>query len=234
MRHLILFTFLLFSSHAVAAENGAALPAGATLLNISATETVEVEQDELVATLRVEKRLADSRELQQDINMMMKKATEEAKKFEGLDISTHQYYVHEYNTKTQKLWQGSQTLSIKSKNAEDVLELTGRLQDMGFVMNGLNYTLSREKHEEVRDSLLEAAIKKLSERARRVGSAIDKPNVDLWEVNVDAAPTNIYPQPMMARGMMMGATAELASAAPVAQAGKNQISMTVSAKVILK
>ena len=46
---------------------------------------------------------------------MMKKAIEEAKKFEGLDISTQQYYVHEYHTKTQKLWQASQTLSIKVK-----------------------------------------------------------------------------------------------------------------------
>ena len=30
------------------------LPAGGTLLNISATESVEVEQDQLVATMRVE------------------------------------------------------------------------------------------------------------------------------------------------------------------------------------
>ena len=124
----------------------------------------------------------------------------------------------------------------QSKNAEDVLELTGRLQDQGFLMNGLNYTLSQEKHEEVREGLLESAITKLTERAKRVGTAIDKPNVDLWEVNVDAAPSMpIRAQPMMARSMMaMDGMAEVASAAPVAQAGKNNISMTVSAKVILK
>ena len=235
MRFLLLF--ILFSSFAmpVYATKIATMPAGGTLLNISATERVDVEQDMLVANLRIEKRLADSKELQQEINILMKEAIEESKKFEDLDISTNQYYVHEYRTKTQKLWQGSQSLTIKSKNGDDVLELAGRLQDKGFLMNGLNYQLSPEKYEEVRDGLLETALKKLMARAKRVGSTIDKPEVDLWEVNVDAAPSPIYPQPMMmGRAMAMDTMETAALAAPVAQAGKNQISMTVSAKVILK
>lgn len=236
----ILYFFLLFfilTPSISMAQGGMSntLPPGGTLLNISATESVEVEQDMLVANLRVEKRLSDAKELQQEINMMMKQAVEEAKKFDGLDISTNQYYVHEYNTKTEKLWRGSQGLTIKSKEADDVLELSGRLQDLGFLMNGLNYQLSPEKHEEVRESLLETALDKLVARSKRVGSAIDKPNVDLWEVNVDAAPSPAYPQPMMmhSRAASMD-MAESAMAAPVAQAGKNQISLTVSAKVILK
>ncbi len=238
MRILSLFTALIILTPSLSmAQDGmvSALPAGGTLLNISATESVEVEQDLLVANLRVEKRLADAKELQQEINLMMKQAIEEAKKFDDLDLATNRYYVHEYNTKTQKLWQGAQGITIKSKNAEDVLELSGRLQDQGFLMNGLNYQLSPEKHEEVRESLLETALEKLITRAKRVGSAIDKPNVDLWEVNVDAAPSRNYPQPMMATRMVSMDMAESsAMAAPVAQSGKDQISLSVSAKVILK
>ena len=237
MRILSLFTlfFILTPTLCFAQEAMSnTLPPGGTLLNISATESVEVDQDLLVANLRVEKTLTDPKELQQEINMMMKQAIEEAKNIEGLDLSTNQYYVYEYNTKTEKLWRGNQGLTIKSKNADDVLELSGRLQDVGFLMNGLNYQLSPEKHEEVRESLLETALEKLITRSKRVGTAIDKPNVDLWEVNVDAAPSPIYPQPMMQTRMASMDMAESAMAAPVAQAGKNQISLTVSAKVILK
>lgn len=230
----VLTVLVPFSGHAQETSSPAQLPAGATLLNISATERTEVDQDILVANMRVEKRLSDATELQQEINVMMKKATEEAKKFEGLEISTQQYYVHEYRTKTEKEWQGSQGLMIKSKQAEDILELVGRLQDMGFLMNGLNYQLSPEKHEEVRESLLETAIDKLMQRAKRVGTAIDKPNTDLWEINVDTAPSQGYPQPVMMRSNMAMAESMSASAPPVAEAGKDQISMTVSAKIILK
>ena len=236
MRILSLFTLLFILTPTLCFAQEAmsnTLPPGGTVLNISATESVEVDQDLLVANLRVEKTLSDPKELQQEINMMMKQAIEEAKNIEGLDLSTNQYYVYEYNTKTEKLWRGNQGLTIKSKNADDVLELSGRLQDAGFLMNGLNYQLSPEKHEEVRESLLETALEKLITRSQRVGTAIDKPNVDLWEVNVDAAPSPIYPQPMM-QTRMASMEMDSAMAAPVAQAGKDQISLTVSAKVILK
>ncbi len=235
MRILFFITFFSLISVSAFAQSLAQLPNGATLLNISATENIEVDQDTLIANLRVEKQLSDPKELQQEINMMMKQAVEEAKKIEGLTITTEQYYVHQYQRDNKQLWQGNQGLSIKSQKADDVLELSGRLQDMGFLMNGLNYQLSPEKYEEIRESLLEGSIKKLMARAKRVGSAIDKPNVDLWELNVDAAPTPNYPQPvMMARGMAMESMGKSAMAPPVAEAGKSTVSMSVSAKMILK
>ncbi|MCB9973308.1 MAG: SIMPL domain-containing protein [Rhodospirillales bacterium] len=221
---------------ATAQEAGVTLPAGATLLNISATERIEVAQDQLVANIRIEKTMADSRELQQDINRLIKQALEIVKDFKTVEVSTDQYYVYEYNTKTQNLWRGTQGLTLKGKDADDILEVSGKLQDLGFLMNGLGYQLSSEKYEEVRDGLLELSLKKLMARAKRVGITIDKPDVDLWEVNVDAAPSPIYPQPVMMRTMMAdsGMAEKSFAAPPVAEAGKNEISMTVSAKVLLK
>lgn len=241
MTRLLTLLFVLCNIQSAYAQDGnSTIPQGATLLNISATEETQIAQDMLVSNLRIEKRLANPVELQQEVNTAMTKALEILKEYKDIDVSTEQYYAYEYynneNGVEQKLWQATQGLSLKSKSSEKILEATGKLQNLGFLMNGLSFMLSPEKYEEVRESMLETALAKLEKRAKRVGTALDKPNVDMWEVNVDAAPSMSTPVPMMmARGadMAVASSMEMKSAGPVAQPGKDVVSMTVSAKVLL-
>ena len=240
---LLLSGFITFSP--AMAQDVVTLPEGQTALNISATETVEAEQDMLVASLRIQMEDKDAKTIQDTINKAMAKAVTEAKKYKGLKIETGQYYVHpdyryEQNRETGEnkqildKWRGSQTLTIKSLNADDVLKVTGNIQDMGFVMNSLEYQLSPKKYEEIRDGLMETTIKSLNERAKRVATALGKANVDLVEINVDAQP--MMPQPVYARGakMEMMAMSADAMSAPVAEAGETSVSMTISARAIIK
>ena len=64
---------------------------------------------------------------------------------------TRGYNVHQYdrnggrkNLARDMVWKGNQSVQLKSKNAEDLLELAGKIQEAGFLMNGLSYTLSPE------------------------------------------------------------------------------------------
>ena len=222
------------------------LPSGQTALNISATERLEVAQDLLVASLRIQDEAKQAKQVQETINKAMKEAVAEIKKYSSIKVQTGQYYVNpdyryinrpdENNKRILDKWRGSQTIIIKSKKSDEILEVTGKLQDMGFVMNSLSYQLSPEKYDEVRDNLMETTIKALMARAKRVAKALGKDNVDLVEINIDASRQNMPPV-AYARGAqmeMMAVSADKAMAAPVAEAGESMVSMTINAQAIIK
>ncbi len=251
MRFIVLtalFAVLSFTLPAAAQDYKTLLdiPAGQTLINLSATERVEVEQDLLVATLQFESQDSDPRALQDRINEIMKKALDKAKTFPDVKVSTQQYYVypHEYDPnprpyqpneaprKLERTWRGQQGMQLESKQADALLKLSGEIQAMGLTMTGLNYTLSKELMESTQESLLEAALQKLTSKAQRAARALGKSKAELLEVNVDMG--GYYPQPGM-QAMTMGAEmGAVRMDAPVAEPGESDISMTVSAKAMLK
>lgn len=210
------------------------LPDGQAILNISATVRREVAQDLLVATLSYNATNRSSRELQNEINTVMTNAVALAKKYKNVKINTGSYQVYEtQEPRTQeKKWQGSQSLTIKSKTADDVLELAGKLQDMKLNMNGLSYMLSPETSVEIQDSLMEDALKELQTRANRAAKALNKSKAELRDINVQGGGVS-YQQKSYARSAMMeGMAMDMAS--PVAEAGESTISLSVSARVLLK
>ena len=210
----------------------------ATYLNISATERREVEEDLLVTNLRFEFEGEGAIDVQNKINAVMKKALSEAKNLEAVNVSTEQYSVYKYSSREKKgevkkvIWRGSQSLLITGKDSDKILQLTGNLQKMGLVVTGLNYVVSPEKYEEVRDSLMEVAIDKLIKRSKRVAKAIGANDIKIININVDAVSPIIPAQQNLM--MSMGGAKGQEYTTPVASPGQSEIYMTVSAKVLLK
>lgn len=214
---------------------------GETVLNISATERLHVPQDLLLASLNIEKENADPKALQVAINDAMKAAMASAQAVTDVKSSTGQYYVYQHEpvisipkttkgtTASSKTWRGTQTIDLKSTNAEALLTLAGKLQEAGLVMTNLTYTLSPEKADEAKDSLMEAALAKVKTRADRAAKAMGKSRTDLVEVSVDAADNM---QPIMMRSMAFGGAAS--KTAPTAEPGETEITLTVTAKALLK
>lgn len=248
MRHLLLGAAMvaMFAFPAVAQDNVVALPDGHTALNLSATEKIEAEQDLLVASLRIQVEDKESKIVQEKINTAMKKAIESARKSPEIKVETGQYYVHpDYryinkadgsNEQLLDKWRGSQTLTLESKNAEELLKVVGEIQDMDFLMNSLNYRLSDDKYTQIRDGLMEVTIESLLKRAERVAKALGKTNVDLVEINVDAHSPQPYPvmYARAAKAEMMVASDNAGMAPPVAEAGETTVSMTINARAIIK
>ncbi len=238
MRIAILTALVLFiavPAKAQVEDTILALPDGQVILSISATERKEVEQDLLVATLAYNAVNKDSRELQNEINTAMRQAVETANKVEGVKVNTGAYNVYERTeprTKEKK-WHGSQSMTIKSKDSEAILELAGKLQDMKLNMNGLSYTLDPKTAVSVQDSLMEDALKQLQTSANRAAKALGKSSAELRDVNVQGG--NVPYARVQHRGaMMMADMAESKMAAPVAAAGETTLTLTVTARAILK
>jgi predicted secreted protein len=212
------------------------MPDGQVILNISATQREEVEQDLLVATLSYTATDRDARNVQDEVNKAMSDAVAEAKKVETVKLNTGAYYVHEYTVPRteERQWRGNQSLTLKSANADDLLKLAGKLQDMNLTMGGLSYMLAPETAANVQDNLMEAALKQLQERADRAAAALGKSSAELRDVNVmaDNVPFRSAPRANYTTMEMMSMSKSVA--APVAEAGETTISLTVSARALLK
>ena len=241
MRLFLVVLFCVFALPAAAQDYKTILdlPEGTSLVSLSATERVEIEQDLLVATLRYESENESARVVQDTINKKMKDALDKAKKVSSVKAATQQYHVYEYDPNRhkqlknrKKLWRGQQGLMVKGKKADELLELVGELQEMGLSMNGLNYQVSPELLEETRDSLLEDALKKLTAKANRTAKALGKSKAELKQINVNMGGGGYYPKARMA--MMETAADSMAMSAPVAAPGESQVTLTVSAQALLR
>lgn len=241
----ILLALLLLSTPAFAQaeQNGITLEKGQTMLSISATEQVDLKQDLLQASLRIEVDGKNAKKVQEEINETMAKALAASKDVKEVKTSTGQYNVYSYDPNPQPpktvasrnfQWKGSQTIELQSKDQTKLLELAGKIQEMGFAMNGLNYTLSPEQAEAYRDNLMTAALKKIQTKADLASKALNKGSFDIVEVNVDGA-SPIPPMPVMYKAARMEMASDAAGmAAPVAQAGEQTVTLTVNARVVLK
>lgn len=249
MKLLLSAVLLIFAAMPALAQQPAYIlpPEGTTIINLSATEKITLGQDLLQASLRFEIDDVSAKEVQSKINDAIKKALADAKAVSEVTTTTGQYYVYNYDPnpqppptsvlkkdgKKEQRWRGSQTIELESKSADKLLELVGRIQDLGFSMNGLNYVLSPEKSEGVRDELMTKALGKLQDRASLAAKALGKANYELLEVNIDAAMP--YPQPMMMKAARMEmADSSAGMAAPSAEPGQSDVTLTVSARVLLK
>ncbi|MCP5345046.1 MAG: SIMPL domain-containing protein, partial [Pseudomonadales bacterium] len=186
------------------------------------------------ATLRIERQNRNAETLQREINAAMEQALAAAQGVNSVKVSTGYYGVYQINQSTQggrpdNVWQGSQSISLEGRDAQPLLELAGKIQGMGFVMNNLRYSLSSERADEVRDGLMETAIARARANAERAGQALGKTQVEIAVLDVDSALGYSQP-PIMARAMAMDAMAEKAS--PVAEAGESEVSLTVRVQAV--
>jgi predicted secreted protein len=218
-------------------------PAGTTVINLSVTQRATLPQDQLNASLRIEQEGPSAKDIQDKINKAMAQAIALAKTYDGVKTSTGGYYVYQYDdgkpdpktgqiVNPVKKWRGSQTIQMESKDSTKLLELTGKIQSMGFVMDGLNYSLSTEQADSVRDDLMTKALKALGDKAKLAQTALGKGSYDILDVSIDSAQPPVYP---MYKAMAMRAEGVSADvAAPTAAAGETDVTLSVNARVLLK
>lgn len=239
---------LSFAAPALAEDtNPLALPpAGHAILNLSVTEQTKLTQDTLNASLRYELDGTSANDVQDRINKAVAEAVAISKNFPEVKTSTGGYHVYVYDQHdtidprtgepvvTSKKWRGTQTLQLEGTNSAKFLELTGKIQGLGFIMNGLTYTLSREKSEAVQDELLQKALASLNAKAKVAASALGKGGFDIIDINVNGASQPVYPV-YGKRMMAMDAVAMAPDvSAPTAEAGESTVSLSVNARVLLK
>lgn len=205
-----------------------------TIISLMQQSTIEVENDLLVTELKFSSQDIDSIKLQNKINAVVTEAFKVIANYKNVEVSTQRYSVYQrYEANTEKKsqeWQGEQALTITSQNKEQILELTGKLQQLGMTVNSLQYQLSRGKSEETYNNLIEPTINKLKEKAKKIAKSLDKEEFEFMSMNLDS-------QFIMPNDAAMYKTSVAESnsyANPVVTRGKTTVIVNVNAQILIK
>ena len=187
-----------------------------------------VTRDLLRVELRVEETGAEPRSVQAAINRRMAAALDRARQAAGVRVETGSYRVGEERPQNAPArWRGSQSVTLKGKDADAVLKLAGALQSDGLIMSSLGYDVSPETVRSAQDELTAEALAALDRRAASVAAAMHLSVLRYRDLRVGNAETEGRPMPRFA------AMAAAAPPPPVAEPGEAVIHVTVEGDLLL-
>ena len=200
----------------------------ATVLHLSQTAERTLARDLLRVELRVEETGSDPRAVQSAINRRMTAALDRARQAEAVRVETGSYHVGEERPPNRAAtWRGSQSLILKSKNADATLKLVGALQSDGLSTASLGYEVSPETVRSAQDDLTAEALAALDRRAASIAEVTHLAVLRYRDLRVGNAETEGRPVPRF------GGAAMAAGAPPVAEPGEAVVRVNVEAELLL-
>jgi predicted secreted protein len=222
---------------ALAAATGALaqlLPPPQNVLQLSASGSVEVQQDLLTLVLTTTKEGADPNVVQAQLKAALDTALAEARKpaqAGQLDVRTGNFALHpRYDRGGGKIanWQGTAELVLEGRDFPRITQTAGRIQTM--TLGGISFGLSREQRAKVEGEAQMIAIERFKAKAGELAKGFGFSGYSLREVAVNANDQGFVPrQRMMAEGQVASASMPV----PV-EAGKSTVMVTVSGSVQLR
>ncbi|QOF81349.1 SIMPL domain-containing protein [Variovorax sp. 38R] len=218
---------------AALAQN-AVMPAPQNVLQLSASGTVEVQQDLLSMTLVTTRDAAEAGTVQSQLKTALDAALAEAKKNAQpgqLDVRTGNFSLSPRYTKDGKIngWQGSTELVLEGRDFARITQTAGRISTLS--VGNVGFGLSREQRAKTETEAQNIAIDNFKQKAGELAKGFGFGGYTLREVSVNANDSG----PIRPRVMAMQAKSFSAadSAVPV-EAGKTNVVVNVSGSVQLK
>jgi len=201
------------------------------MINLSVSVSEEVAQDTLQATLTYQAQNINAARAQNEVNTNIRKALEIAKTYKGVKVTTGSYSTYEDQRKN--LWRASHSVILDGMKYEKIVEISGRLQEMGFRLGGLSYYLSFDARQALTDQLISQALKKAQMRADNIARETGYKAAKAHRINHSEHGSG-GPRPYNARGgMEMMAMAGADYAAPSAEADTSRVSVNVNVTYLL-
>ncbi|RIX85153.1 SIMPL domain-containing protein [Acidovorax cavernicola] len=212
----------------------AVMPAPQNVLQLSASGTVEVQQDLLSMTLVTTRDAAEAGTVQTQLKTALDAALAEAKKNAQpgqLDVRTGNFSLSPRYTKDGKIngWQGSTELVLEGRDFARITQTAGRISTLS--VGNVGFGLSREQRAKTEVEAQNIAIDNFKQKAGELAKGFGFGGYTLREVSVNANDSG----PIRPRVMAMQAKSFSAadSAVPV-EAGKTSVVVNVSGSVQLK
>ncbi|MEO6018545.1 MAG: SIMPL domain-containing protein [Polaromonas sp.] len=201
---------------------------------LSASGSVEVQQDLLSISLTTTASGTDAGAVQTQLKQALDSALTQARQaaLPGLmDVRTGNFSLYPRYGKDGKIngWQGSTELVLEGKDFPRITGTAGKIQSM--TMGGVSFALSREQRAKVEGDAQAQAIERFKAKAAEIARAFGFAGYSLREVTINANDQGYTPRP---RVMAMQAKAEMADAPIPVEAGKSTVQVTVSGSVQMK
>ncbi|MEJ7686339.1 MAG: SIMPL domain-containing protein [Variovorax sp.] len=204
------------------------------VLQLSATGTVEVQQDLLSMTLSTTRDAVDATTVQTQLKTALDAALIEARKSAEpgqLDVRSGNFSLSPRYTRDGKIngWQGSTELVLEGRDFPRITQTAGRITTL--MIGNIGFGLSREQRAKVEAEAQTIAIGNFKQKADELAKGFGFAGYTLREVSVNANQGG----PLRPRMMAMEASSKMASDMPVpVEAGKTSVVVNVSGSVQLK
>ena len=236
-KKLISILVLLAGSGSVIAQNTAApipYPLLQNVAQLSASGSVEVQQDLLTISLTTSRDGSDASVVQSQLKAALESALAEAKKQAQpglMDLRTGNFSLYPRYGKDGKIngWQGSTELVLEGRDFPRITATAGKIQTL--TMGYVSFNLSREQRAKVEGEAQALAIERFKAKAENVARSFGFSSFTLREVAVHANDQSDTPRP---RQMAMEARASAADAPIPLEAGKSTVLVSVAGSVQMK
>ncbi len=205
------------------------------VVQLSASGTLEVQQDLLVVNLATSKEGTDAAAVQAQLKQALDAALAEAKRSAQpgqLDVRTGPFGLYPRYGKEGKIngWQGRAELVLEGRDFARITSTAGKIQTLAI--SNVAFGLSREARAKVEGEAQTQAIEQFKARAAELAKGFGFSTYSLREVAVNSNEMVPGPRPrMMAAEAKMGSFAD----APVpVEAGKAQVVVNVSGSVQMR
>lgn len=209
-------------------------PLNYNIINLTAEANREISNDEMHATLYIEKSNKQPAQLATDINQLMNSAVAAAKKYPSVKIETGSqstYPIYDNDNRKLKEWRGRAQVRIESKDFKAASQLIAELQQ-NFQTESINFTVSDKQRKKVENELMIEASKNFQQRAQSLAQAWNKSGYQLVSLNMN---TNSYShQPVPRMSMMKAASNDMAVTEQNVAAGESQMTISANGSIQLK
>jgi len=200
---------------------------------LSASASVEVQQDLLSMTMSTTRDGTDSATVQNQLRLALEAALAEAKKTAQpglMDVRTGNFSLYPRYGKDGKIngWQGSTELILEGKDFPRITAAGGKIQTL--TLGNVGFALSREQRARVEGDAQAQAIERFKAKALEVTRSFGFSSYTLREVSVNANDQ----APVRPRMMAMEARAAMSDLPIPVEAGKAAVLVNVSGSVQMK
>lgn len=204
------------------------------VVNLNAEATRQISNDEMHATLYIEKTNKQPAQLASEITQLMNQALATAAKYPSVKIETgtqNTYPVYDNDNRKLKEWRGRAQVRIESTDFKAASQLISELQQ-NFQTESINFTVSNAQKKKVENELMIEASKNFQQRAQTLAQSWNKSGYQLVSLNMNT--NNFSHQPIPRMAMMKSATAEMAVSDQDVAAGESQMTVNASGAIQFK
>ena len=212
--------------------NSSSVPPLQNVAQLTASGSVEVQQDLLSISLNTTRDGADAATVQTQLKQALDAALAVAKQSAApgqLDVRTGNFSLYPRYNKDGKIngWQGRTELVLEGKDFPRITAAAGKIQTL--TLGNVGFALSREQRARVEGEAQAQAIESFKAKAAEVSRSFGFSSYTLREVSINANDQG----PVRPRMMAMEAKSADSSPIPV-EAGKSTVLVNVSGAVQMK
>ena len=216
----------LTSGALAATETALIMPAGPSVA-VTGAATGTVQNDRMLATVRVEADHASATTAAAEVNARMTKALARAKGVAGVEAKSAGYSTWQTWEKGKpSKWKVVQSLALTSTDFPALASLVSKLQDEdGLLVSGIAFSIAPDTRRKAEDALTREAIRAWQQRAATATDALGYGSWRAGRITVSTGDMVVQPR----QEMMMRAQPAQAPAPPIAvEGGTTEITVTVT------